>query len=69
MPIMNGIDATRRIRSFLSEEVGLPRENQPYIFGVTGHVLDSFKEEGKSAGMDEILGKPLYVNILAKIFK
>ena len=39
------------------------------IVGVTGHVLDSFKDEGRKAGMDEILGKPLYSETLKKILE
>ena len=35
MPIMDGIEATKKIRSYLGQE-------RPTIIGVTGHVQDSF---------------------------
>lgn len=45
MPIMNGIEATVKIRELL--------QGQPTaILGVTGHVQESFKREGEAAGMD-----------------
>ena len=40
MPIMNGIEATKKIR----EKYNLME--QPCIIGVTGHVLKRFKTEG-----------------------
>jgi CheY-like chemotaxis protein len=40
MPIMDGIAATNKIRDFLTNVIGLERENQPNIVGVTGHVHD-----------------------------
>ena len=38
MPVMNGIDATMNIRKHLTEQLKIPRANQPTIIGVTGHV-------------------------------
>ena len=69
MPVMNGIEATIKMRKFMLEELGLSRKDQPMIVGVTGHVLDSFKDEGRKAGMDEILGKPLYSETLKKMLE
>jgi CheY-like chemotaxis protein len=60
MPVMNGIDSTKAIRSFFRENA----IQQPKIIGVTGHVQDEFKNQGLSAGMDEILEKPLYAHSL-----
>ena len=37
MPGVDGIEATRQIRLFFDEQ-GVPRDKQPLIFGVTGHV-------------------------------
>ena len=57
MPVMNGIEATVKIRELLQ---GHPT----IIVGVTGHVQQSFKNEGEAAGMDQILEKPLYSEAL-----
>ena len=64
MPVMDGIESTKAIRSFLTAELNLKMEDQPRILGVTGHVLDEFKKKGLKAGMDDILAKPLYTSIL-----
>ena len=62
MPVMNGIQATKKIRGFIGY-------NSIKIVGVTGHVQESFKQEGIAAGMDEILEKPLYSEVLASILQ
>ena len=62
MPVMNGIESTIKIRKLLGN-------SQMKIVGVTGHVQDSFKREGKAAGMDDILEKPLYSEALDAILK
>jgi CheY-like chemotaxis protein len=59
MPLMNGIESTKQMRKYMAEHLGLARHEQPLIVGVTGHVQDSFKQEGLSAGMDIILAKPV----------
>ena len=69
MPVMNGIEATFKMRKYLQEIRGLERQQQPKIVGVTGHILESFKNEGREAGMDEILGKPLYSETLKNILE
>ena len=43
----------------MSEVLKLKRKDQPIIIGVTGHVLDLYKQEGIKAGMDEVLAKPI----------
>ena len=60
MPVMNGMEATKKIRQFLKDEYGLSREEQPAIIGVTGHVLEEYQREGLLCGMDEIVAKPVY---------
>jgi len=67
MPKVDGIDATKMIRAILKDKFKLSREEQPVIIGITGHVLDKFKKGGLKAGMDEILSKPLYSNVLKSI--
>ena len=50
MPIMNGMEATEKIRK-------LGYENP--IIGVTGNVMDDDVEKFKKKGVDEVLGKPV----------
>jgi CheY-like chemotaxis protein len=45
MPQKDGIKATKEIREFFDKK-GISREDQPKIVGITGHVLDSFKNQG-----------------------
>ncbi len=55
MPVMNGYEATRRIR-LLEGEKGLPRTP---ILALTGHVEESARLTCLKAGMDDCLNKPL----------
>ena len=67
MPGMNGIDATFKIRKFLTEQMNLDRKDQPIIIGITGHAHESFKKEGIDSGMDKVEIKPCYFNVLNEI--
>jgi len=67
MPVMDGIQATRKIRNYLRDDLNLEREKQPKIIGVTGHVLEKFTSQGMKAGMDEVVAKPMYISILQDI--
>ena len=60
MPVMSGIESTLKIRSYLDEELKIPRSEQPAIIGITGHVLVKYKNDGLNAGMDQVCSKPLY---------
>ena len=64
MPVMDGIEATAKIRAYLK-----PKNEKPIIIGVTGHVQESFKQKGIAAGMDKIYGKPLYSTVMKEIIK
>lgn len=55
MPVMNGHEATRKIRA-LEQEAGLPRTP---IIGVTAHAQESDKELCFAAGMDDYMSKPI----------
>ena len=44
MPVMNGYESTQAIRDFLQTEVGIRREQQPFIVGVTGHVEERYRQ-------------------------
>ena len=68
MPVMDGINATKKIREYISN-ANIKKDEAPIIIGVTGHVLDHFKEAGLNAGMDEILSKPLQAKVLKEKLK
>ena len=71
MPVMDGIDATNKIQEYIQTASNADDSFKgPKIFGVTGHVLARYKDAGLKAGMDEILPKPLYANVLKeKLYK
>jgi signal transduction histidine kinase/ActR/RegA family two-component response regulator len=52
MPVMDGLEATRRIRELSGDPA------RPYIIGVTASALPSDRERCLAAGMNEHLGKP-----------
>ncbi|MCR5778364.1 MAG: transporter substrate-binding domain-containing protein [Lachnospiraceae bacterium] len=54
MPEMDGLEATRRIRSSSKEE-----GKQIRIIAMTADAFDNARQEGMEAGMDEYLTKPL----------
>ncbi len=54
MPVMNGLDATRRIR-----QLEMANQSHSPIIGVTAHALESDREMCLAAGMDDYLSKPI----------
>ena len=59
MPIMNGLEATKSIRSEPSfSEVG--------IIGLSANVFDEDKKKAIESGMDDYLTKPIRMAVLAK---
>lgn len=60
MPVMNGLEATRRIRSFNS---------QVYIVATSSHAFDSDRGEALSAGCNGFLSKPIQKEPLENIFR
>jgi signal transduction histidine kinase len=64
MPVLDGLEATRRIRD------RWPRSQGPRIVGLTGHASEEARRECMAAGMDECLVKPVifdqYAEALAK---
>ena len=64
MPILGGIEATKKIRAF--EEEIVP-ENHAYIVALTASELSETKEECFLAGMNEFLEKPLQKKVLQGI--
>jgi signal transduction histidine kinase/DNA-binding response OmpR family regulator/HPt (histidine-containing phosphotransfer) domain-containing protein len=53
MPILDGVQATKRIRALL------PPRNAVPIIALTAHAMAGAREEYLAAGMDEYLSKPL----------
>ena len=53
MPVMDGLEATRRIRA------ELPAQRQPKIVAMTANALSDDRERCLEAGMDGHLGKPV----------
>ena len=51
MPVMDGIEATRRIRA-------MPESGQIKIIALTAHALESERQKIREAGCDEVLRKP-----------
>ena len=66
MPVMDGIEAVRLIREFFKQQ-RIPKDEQPFIFGVTGHVQEEFLKMGLQAGMDEVISKPVYPEMMKRI--
>jgi len=61
MPEMDGITATREIRTTLA------RDRQPFICGLSAHATTDFQEQCRRAGMDDYLTKPLDFEKLKKL--
>jgi CheY-like chemotaxis protein len=53
MPVLDGFEATRRIRA------ELPTERQPYIIALTANAMAGDEQRCLDAGMDAYLSKPL----------
>ncbi|HMN61924.1 MAG TPA: response regulator, partial [Anaerolinea sp.] len=58
MPVMNGEEATRRIRA------ELPVQFQPYIIALTADALDANRERFLAGGMDAYISKPIHIEDL-----
>ncbi|KAK8102495.1 hypothetical protein PG984_015641 [Apiospora sp. TS-2023a] len=63
MPVMNGIEATRRIRDF-ERENNLPSTN---VIALTGLASRDAQRDAKSAGIDIFLPKPVKFSELKKL--
>ncbi|MEF2229404.1 MAG: PAS domain S-box protein [Pseudodesulfovibrio sp.] len=65
MPVLDGISATKAIRSAVPGG-SIPNPDIP-IVGVTAHALKEFREKGLGAGMDDYVSKPVDFHELAMI--
>jgi PAS domain S-box-containing protein len=61
MPEMDGIEATRRLRSML------PHERQPRIVAMTAHAMRGDRERFLTEGMDDYICKPVQVAELQNV--
>ena len=62
MPVMDGIEATKKILNQQFHNI-----DRPIIIGVTGHTHDDYKKQGLRVGMTEVYSKPLYAPQFKKI--
>ncbi|MGR6543137.1 ATP-binding protein [Paenibacillus tundrae] len=65
MPIMDGLEATRKIRSMEQDEM---RHAIP-IIAMTGNVLDGEKNKCLAAGMNDFIGKPFTLEALGNVIQ
>lgn len=61
MPIMDGLEATRKIRT------GLGPKRQPVIIAMTANALQEDREKCMDAGMDDFMVKPIKLDMVEKI--
>ena len=55
MPVMNGFETTKRIRSGFAGE----QNKNIYICALTAHAISGFKEKCLDAGMNDFISKPV----------
>lgn len=60
MPVMDGIEATKKIRS---KNLTVP------IVALTAHTMDDDKEECLNAGMDDFVLKPMRINEISSVIE
>ena len=58
MPFLDGYQATKRIRRIYAN-MDIPRDYQPKIIAITGHVENEYVEKAMQCGMDKVYSKPL----------
>lgn len=65
MPIIDGFEATKRIRKFYQKYS--KSKTQPYIIALTANTFGNIKERCIDAGMDAYICKPINITELANI--
>ena len=55
MPVMNGLEATEKIRALQ----GIESKNKVKIIGLTGHERESSLKTARRHGMDDVVCKPV----------
>jgi len=56
MPVMDGLEATRQIRTL---ELADPAKRRTPIVALTAHSFDGYRDECISVGMDDYMTKPV----------
>jgi CheY-like chemotaxis protein/HPt (histidine-containing phosphotransfer) domain-containing protein len=69
MPEMDGLTATRQIRTLWDTTYGNFRGNAPYIIAMTANAMEGDREICLSAGMNDYLSKPVRVESLVQKLK
>lgn len=64
MPVMNGFETTKYIRDKLS----FPKNNIPVV-AITAHDPETFEEEFRESGFDDLITKPYTLEKLSDLFK
>ena len=65
MPIMDGFEEAENIRNFY----GLNNAPQPMIVAITGHVEEAYISKAWQHEIDEVVPKPINIDILTQIFE
>lgn len=65
MPIMDGLEATQKIREF-EESIN---KNKTPIIAITANTMDNDREKCISYGMNDFMAKPFDMDKLLKIFE
>jgi signal transduction histidine kinase/DNA-binding response OmpR family regulator len=65
MPVMDGLEASRRIRKIEGER-GWPRTP---IIAATAHVLEEDRQRCRDAGMDDFISKPIRKHVLEDMLR
>lgn len=65
MPLMDGLEATRQIRSIEMDEMRHPTP----IIAMTGNVMQGEKDKCMEAGMNDFIGKPFTLEVLSKMIQ
>jgi len=63
MPVMDGMECTRKIRALANEKAKIP------VIAITGNARNYTDEEFKEAGIDAFLQKPLNFDLLVETVK
>ena len=63
MPVMDGLEATRRIIA------SVPEEHRPRIIAITANVMQGDKERCLEAGMDDYISKPIKLDEVQAIIE
>ena len=63
MPIMDGYTASVKIKQFLKER----SQQLPKIVACTGHLEQEFIEKSWISNMDEVIGKPMNIELVEEV--